>query len=252
MSWVGEGKRGDGVSFLTRHLTSTLHIAIILLMSSELAAQSPQVDTTLACAERRRDMLQRLAEQGMAIAERLTARTVAPEIGAAVVQHALAYAKIARGVRLALILEARLDGRILAYRNGDASALVETVTVSTGPAAREIGLPGRVGADPENDGDHDDAVERDEQDRLPTGGLRACVETICDNLGVEPDWSCWSDEEGFIHDDGRPVTGWPVRTEPSLPSDDVSLALKRLSSPAQPRSGEDRGRHELPKGRPDG
>jgi hypothetical protein len=174
-------------------------------MSSEPAAQTPQADITLARAKRRLEMLQRLAEQGMAIADRLTNRTVAPEIGGAVVQHALAYAKIARGVRLALILEARLEGRIIAYCNGDAAALVEAETGSTAPRAREIGRAERApaDADAEDPRDHDSAGERAEHDRLPTGGFRAEVETICDNLGLEPDWSCWSDEEGFIRDDGK-------------------------------------------------
>lgn len=155
-------------------------------------------------------MLQRLAEQGMAVAERLMTRTVAPEIGEAVVQHALAYAKIARGVRLALILEAKLEGRILAYRKGDTTALDEPATVSTPPKTRETGRTERAVADPEAGRDHDSV----EFDRLPTGGRRAEVEAICDNLGLEPDWSCWSDEEGFIGDNGQPITEWPLRIDP--------------------------------------
>ena len=202
-------------------------------------------------------MLQRLAEQGMAIAERLTTRSVAPEIGEAVVGHALAYAKIARGVRLALILEAKLEGRILAYRKGDVTALVKAEIVSTIAPAREIGRPERAAADFEATGDRDGAADRLEYDRLPTDGFRAWVETICDNLGLEPDWSCWSDEEGFIRDDGQPVTEWPIRLEPAsalanADQKDASGQIGRLSSPTQPRSGDDRGRHELPKGRPDG
>jgi hypothetical protein len=196
-------------------------------MSSAPLTQTSRVDITLARAERRREMLQRLAEQGMAIADRLTNRTVAPEIGGAVVQHALAYAKIARGVRLALILEARLEGRILAYGKGDMTALVEMETVSTAQRTREIGRPERAPADADAGSDHDGAGERAEHDRLPAGGFRAWVETICDNLGVDPDWSCWSDEEGFVRDDGQPVTEWPVRKGPmsSLPrSGDGGLA----------------------------
>ena len=183
-------------------------------MSSEPSAQTPQVDITLVRAERRREMLQRLAEQGMAIASRLTERTAAPEIGEAVVPHALAYAKIARGVRLALILEAKLEGRILAYRKGDMAALVEMESVSTRSTARESARPERAAVDSEAGGDNDAGADGLEYDRLPTGGVRAWVEAICDDLGLKPDWSCWSDEEGFIRDDGRPVTEWPIRQSP--------------------------------------
>ena len=60
----------------------------------------------------------------------------------------------------------------------------------------------------------DGDTEGAEFDRLPTGGFKAWVAEICDDLGLDPDWSCWSDEEGFIGDDGRPVTDWPTRRDP--------------------------------------
>jgi hypothetical protein len=224
-------------------------------MPHEPAAQSPNVPIALARAEQRRAMLERMADQGMSIAERLTARSVAPEIGGDILRHADMFAKIARGVRLAIILETKLDGQILAYRKGDLTALDEPAPRASARTASDPSRPARKVSDIEDSGDEDyddDLVEGPEYDRLPTGGFRNWVEAICDDLGLDPDWSCWSDEEGFIRDDGRPVTEWPVRKEPESSSDNVSIGVGRLSSPTQPPSGEDRGRHDPPKGRPDG
>ena len=222
-------------------------------MSSEPDPQTPTVPIALARAEQRRALLERMADQGMAIAERLATRSVAPEIGGDILQHAEMFAKIARGVRLAIILENKLDGQILAFRKGDLTALDEPAPRASANTARGPARPPRevVDAEPGRDRDHE-LFEGPEYDRLPTGGFRNWVEAICDDLGLDPDWSCWSDEEGFIHDDGCPVTEWPVRKEPGCPSDNVSLALERLSSPTQPRSGEDREQREPPRARPDG
>ena len=228
-------------------------------------------------------MLERLAEQAMAIAGRLTARAVAPEIGDEVADVAEVFAKVSRAVRLTLILEAKLDEQILAYRNGDFTALDEPKTRSGPRGVRDPG-PARDAADRANVRERDGDTEGAEFDRLPTGGFKACVAEICDDLGLDPDWSCWSDEEGFIRDDGKPVTDWPTRrdppsalassgddnetsrrmgrlsspTQPKSGEDRLSSPTQprsgedRLSSPTQPRSGEDRGRHEAPRGRPDG
>ena len=165
----------------------------------------------------------------MAIAERLATRTVAPEIGADVVRHAETFARIARGVRLTLILETKLDGKILAYRKGDAAAFDEIEAAASTRTAREFGRPTRTAADAERRREYDNDVEEGEYDRLPTGGFKAWVAEICDELGLDPDWSCWSDEEGFIHDDGRPVTEWPIKLDASSsPAADSAAPFHRL------------------------
>ena len=158
-------------------------------------------------------MLEQLAEQGMAIAARLTQRAVAPEIGEAVAEVAEVFAKVSRAVRLTLILEARLEQQILAYRNGDFAALDESGTRSATRGARDSGLARDAGDRAQGD-ERDGDSEGAEFDRLPTGGFKAWVTEICDDLGLDPDWSCWSDEEGFIRDDGSPLTEWPIRPSP--------------------------------------
>ncbi len=150
----------------------------------------------------------------MAVAGRLSRRAVGPEIGPEVVAVAETFAKVSRAVRLTLILEARLDAQILAYRNGDLSAFDE---VGARSAARGVRgpAPARDAGDRASGRERDSDTEGAEFDRLPAGGFKAQVAEICDDLGLDPDWSCWSDEEGFIGDDGRPVTDWPVRRDPT-------------------------------------
>lgn len=182
-------------------------------MSSVSRPTEDQRRQTIARAERRREMLERLAEHGMAIAGRLAQRAVAPEIGEEVADVAEAFAKVSRAVRLTLILEARLEAQILAYRNGDFAALDDSGTRSAARAARDPD-PARDAGNRTSGGDSDVDTEGAEFDRLPTGGFKAWVAEICDDLDLDPDWSCWSDQEGFIGDDGTAVTKWPIRPSP--------------------------------------
>ena len=155
----------------------------------------------------------------MAIAARLTARAVAPEIGGAVVEVAEGFAKVSRAVRLTLILEARLEQQILAYRNGDFAVFDEAGTRS---AIRGAPDPGRrvTPTTAPRSANGTATVKARNSIALPTGGFKAWVAEICDDLGLDPDWSCWSDEEGFIRD-GQPVTDWPARRDPpSTPAPD--------------------------------
>ena len=41
-------------------------------------------------------------------------------------------------------------------------------------------------------------IEKDHlDDHHLTGDFHACVETVCADRGLEPDWSLWDDEAGF-------------------------------------------------------
>ena len=61
----------------------------------------------------------------------------------------------------------------------------------------------REAVDPNEAGWMRDRVHRDAGRGRPIddyrlkGDFRACVETICADLGLEPDWSLWDDEAGF-------------------------------------------------------
>ena len=200
-------------------------------MTSEPAPHTPTVPIAVKRAEQRRTLLERMSEQGMAIAERLATRSVAPEIGGDILQHAEMFAKVARGVRLAIMLETKLDSQILAFRKGDLTALDEPAPRASAKAAPDPGRPPREVVDAESGPDRDaELVEGPEYDRLPTGGFRDWVEAICDDLGLDPDWSCWSDEEGFIHDDGRPMTEFPIRKQMAL-TGEMSNPMGSSSSP---------------------
>ncbi len=81
----------------------------------------PDLQRTAAItrAERRRAMLERLAEMGMAMAEEICQRSIEGPYHPEPRQDAgRSFAAVARAVRLTLTLEARVDDRIFALRNG--------------------------------------------------------------------------------------------------------------------------------------
>ncbi len=86
------------------------------------AAPDPHAAAAIARAERRRGMLERLAEVGMHLAEQVGAHAAAA-MSAVNEDHggdpARAFATAARAVRLTLAMEARVDRQILALRKGE-------------------------------------------------------------------------------------------------------------------------------------
>ncbi len=221
-------------------------------MSSSPAPSDSHRDQMILRAERRREMLEQLSDMGMKAAERLAHRTWAPEVGDEAARHGLAFAKVSRAVRLTLLLEAKIDEQILALRNGltpTAVAWLEPgIGAGQGAPNRDDGAKAVVlmerDAIEHRAGDGEAFADR-EFDRLPAGGFRACVAAICDDLGVAPDWSCWSDEEGLVGDDASLPFMGRVETKRSEVrgggvGDHVDVAGLGLTSPPRSRLGASR------------
>ncbi len=193
------------------------------LMSSPCEASTAETDPRLAVAlaraERRREMLERLADMGMALAAEINARFIeGPHRPEPRPEPSRAFAAVSRAVRLTLILEARVEKQILAWRKGDLSSIDALIlppepflkprfdsALSRRERVRDqvSAAIEREAADPSEaarmrDRVHRQLIETEHLDdyRLK-GDFRACVETICADLGLEPDWSLWDDEAGF-------------------------------------------------------
>ncbi len=193
-------------------------------MSSPPKAPASEPDPRLAVAlhraERRREMLERMADMGMALAAEINQRYIeGPRRPEPRPDPARAFAAVSRAVRLTLILEAKIEKQILAWRKGDLSSIKALVLppepflkprFDSGLSRRER-VRDQVSAAIEREaGDPNEAewmrdrvrrelieIEHLDDHRLE-GDFRACVETICSDLGLEPDWSQWSDEAGFL------------------------------------------------------
>jgi hypothetical protein len=181
------------------------------------AATDPRLAVALARAERRLELLQELAGMGMSLARELNQRFIeGPHRPDPRPDPARAFAAVSRAVRLTLILEARTEKQILAWRRGDLSSLKELEPEPflaprfDPPAQRRERVRDCVGAVIDREAlDPNEAewmrrrVQRELieaetlDDHRLKGGFRACVEAICDDLGLKPDWSRWSDDHGF-------------------------------------------------------
>jgi hypothetical protein len=138
-------------------------------------ASSPQPDpifaaNAIARAERRRAMLERLAVLGMALAEEIVQRTVDSSHHPERVQEpGRDFAQVSRAARPTLVLEGGTGPKTVALRNDNALA-VDATRVDPRPT--------------ETEGDTRLALQ-----------FRAAVETICFDLGLDPDWSRWPETE---------------------------------------------------------
>ena len=197
-------------------------------MSLHPADSDPLRQQMIARAERRRGFLERLSAAGMKAAERLAHRAWAPEVGDEAARNGLAFAKVSRAVRLTLILEGKIDEQILALSNGLTPTAVAWLEPAVGPE-RVVRAQHRDAI--EHDAAEDEAFDEREFERLPSGGFKSWVAAICDDLDIQPDWTCWSDEEGFVHDDGRPVTEFKSR-EAIPPSPEAGRATRPLPRPS--------------------
>jgi hypothetical protein len=184
----------------------------------------PHVAAAIARAERRREMLERLSDLGMQLAQDIAGRAAqAPrpsaEDGHPEPRHepGRAFAAVSRAVRFTLALEAKIDREIHALMRGDAASAAESPeqaawTPPPPPNASER-RRGLISAcvwdaideemtDPQVADDlcfavQERLVEGETYDELLFRPFRASVEAICRDLGLHPDWSRWDDEVGF-------------------------------------------------------
>jgi hypothetical protein len=185
----------------------------------------PHIAAAIARAERRREMLERLSNLGLQLAEDLAERaTQAPRPLAGgdpppEPRHepGRAFAAVSRAVRFTLALEAKIDREILALLRGDASPASDadekpawTPPPAPDAFARRRGLVSACVWDAIEEGMTDPQaaddlcsvveerlVEGETYDELLFRPFRESVEAICKDLGLSPDWSRWDDEVGF-------------------------------------------------------
>ena len=214
----------------------------------------PHVVAAIARAEARRAVLEKLTEVGMELVEEIRDRNVKaayhPEP-----RHdpARAFALVSRAVRLTLAFEARIDAEILAMRKGDVIAPAKRAaekpaaypsTLALGPVGVRVrdtvvsaihaefdAWNGAMGALDEL---HERLVDYERQESFAARTWRECVDAICADLGLEPDWNRWSDDKGFIGPVGKPDVKWdmlwkydPKRSE---------LRRQRKAQPPDPHS----------------
>jgi hypothetical protein len=187
----------------------------------------------ITCAEQRLAMLRRLAELGMQLAEKLAERAVSsPSDAEPKHDPAESFARISRAVRLTLALEAKFEQDLAAPRAAGASAAPTVDPHPRPPFDDPWGLKKRDHPSEHRNRIRDnvwDVLNHDVSDvhqatellgdlheRLTDGErydsflyrpLRESVEAICNDLGLAPDWSRWT-EDGFPPDTRNPRRDW--------------------------------------------
>jgi hypothetical protein len=182
---------------------------------------------SVARVERRLRMLDDLAEMAMKLASRVTERALAEDASAEDAAGdappdvaADNLAKLSRAVRLTLDLAGRLEETFRRLRAGEIAVRAarrqdQEARASRALQARHIAARDKVAEqvalviarECESERDSDDLLEALEE-RLSDDvayidvedePLREVVERLCGDLGLEPDWSRWTDD------------GWPER-----------------------------------------
>ncbi len=194
-------------------------------------SEDPHVATAIARAERRRSKLERMSDIGMDLVEQVGVHA------AAVTEKregdpCRAFAVVSRAVRMTLALEARVDDQILAMRRGEFPAprrvrapteIAEPETVNrvaklpdprrdrADAAVREaihLEVETITDAHERLDALNERLFDHENYDVLLNLPLREAVAAICADLGVDPDWSLWTDAAGFVAPPGRRRVDW--------------------------------------------
>ena len=223
------------------------------MFSPPASATDPQPDWARPLFERQVALLGRLAEAGLEIALAIErqAKAAEPETGAdtAATRAFVAYARVARAVRLTLMLQAKVIKQLQALD----SLAVQTASGATArdeadhdeqveqQKARLERIVGRIAERQHDDPGEierllDETAERLDHDDLygdvlarPTSDL---IALICQDLGLDPGWAtlaqeAWAREE--IADGSFPL---PVHGE--------RLGPRPSSPPGSPRTGSPR------------
>ena len=193
----------------------------------------PHLADAIARAERGRAMLERLAVMGMEIAEEVREQHRTVHLHPAP-KHDLrrGYDRVARAVQLSLALMRVFEADLVAMRKGEPikvrqpreakPAAPSPAPSSQAPVLGPEGVRVRDAVRSAIDaryGEWDGAFnaldhlyerlnEYDRLERFLSLPFRECVEAICRDLGLKPDWSTWSDETGFAGPIGKPNVKW--------------------------------------------
>jgi hypothetical protein len=145
------------------------------------------------------------------------------------------FALVSRAVRLTLAFEGRIDADILAMRKGEPTSLSRAAARSKLAADKPVVYPSTVALGPEGvrvrdaawsaidakhaewdgamgalDELHERLIEYEKQESFVDRPWRDCVDAICADVGLEPDWTTWSDETGFVGPVGKPNVRWEM------------------------------------------
>ena len=189
-------------------------------------------DPRIARAEQRLAMLRELAELGMALTRALARRALeAPDVDPEAVPEprhdpADSFARLSRAVRLTLALEATVEDQLSALRAGEMDrAAPSPVVAAVAPVAVDDDdlddyrdLPRDYPSAHRNkvrdavfdvingevtdvyvshevlDNLYERLTESERYDAFGRLPLREAVEAICEDLGLQPDWSLWTDD----------------------------------------------------------
>jgi hypothetical protein len=201
-------------------------------------------DWSRALRERQLEMLQRLAEEGMRLAEAIASRVTAPEPDAAappledLQAVALAHARVARTVRLTLLLQSKIAediqaaGRLAVQdaREDARQANLAAPQLRHQRRAHVQRIVGRVAMGQRLEREvverlMREAVERLDQDEIyglpQSRPLSELIEHICRDLRLTPDWSrlakeAWAQAEIDSGAPGAPLAQYPA-APPSHP-----------------------------------
>jgi hypothetical protein len=223
----------------------------------QTAAQGGADDGVRARIERQLEMLGELAELGLEVARIVERRAKAVDAGtsdADLQGVAMAYARVARAVRMTLLLQSRLINELksheMAAAREAALALRAEDRARLAPheehKARVERIVERVAKAQVDDEDEverlvDEAGERLDDDDIygdvtarPIGEL---VALVCRDLGLDPDWTRLADEAWAQAEIEGGAAGWPpVRVSHSLEHDgDDRPAVVRLTGHPHPR-----------------
>jgi len=198
-----------------------------------------------------------LAEIGLGMAKRVAREIEAAEVGGLDTSvPSLAYDRIARAVRLSLMLQERLQAAEAARVKQAAAERAarpvwEKMAEERAEARRKAAPPSRrdkavqaVEAMIERQaGDTQaeyDAMARTFRERLEDYGerdfarrpLSAIIAEICNALGVEPDWTLWADEAWAVEEAEQGRTGSPYAGTAQSTTAAAALARPALAAGA--------------------
>ena len=192
-------------------------------------------EAIMARAGREHAMLDRMAVLGMRLVEEVAQRAVDSPYHPEVKHEPMrAFAQVTRVVRFTLAFQTRIEARMIALRNGKPVSSVGS-NVSLTPSnlfrqrardavidAIDFEISPRDIAERALDRLHENLIDRETYDALLTLPFRGCVEAICADLGLDPDWSGWSDDSGFAEPPDRRRRDWRPRwATPRSASDEI-------------------------------
>jgi hypothetical protein len=188
-----------------------------------------EADTPAAWARpylaRQIDRLDRLAEGGLEIAEQVVRLAKDAWDVAGVHLATLAHTRVARAVRLTLMLQARLikaleDWDRSAARADDAGGrTTDRVTEAFEQKQRVAGIIARIAEEDRDESDEVEGLVREAAERLDQEDLQGdilarpvseLVAAICKDLGLDPDWPRLAEEAWARDEMAGDSPGWPL------------------------------------------